>query len=237
MNATQESQGSKVHPPNSNLATVSVHGALALGRKRPETLSHSHHVVAPKRRCVYAPQKHVRFATDLNALMDLLSDDLVAFQTWDVGSGCSGGRPNNKRVRFALQLESFAAETPLLDETVETTWYTDDDYYNFKLDSRCTIMTARRKLVSTGTVSDNDDDDDDTQDTLLGLEHFLSRTLEQARADRCRRHVERILSLHQPKPPTYLSGKTFVNEDDDDDGLKKVDVTNHQLWGRSVHLL
>jgi hypothetical protein len=211
MNATQESQGSKVHPPNSNLATVSVHGALALGRKRPETLSHSHHVVTPKRRCVHAPKKHVRFATDLNVLMNLLSDDLVAFQTWDVGSGCSGGRPNNKRVRFALQVESVAAETPLLDETVETTWYTDDDYSNFKLDSRCTIMTARRKLVSTGTVSDNDDDDD-TQDTLLGLEHFLSRTLEHARADRCRRHVERILSLHQPKPP-------------------------HQLWGRSVHLL
>jgi hypothetical protein len=220
MNPLQEKQESKVLLPCSNLATVSVHGALALGRKRPETLSHSHDV-APKRRRVYAPRKHVRFATDLHALMDLLPDDLANFQTWDARSvqqqgrlaGAGGGNAT-KRVRFALQLESFAPEIPLLlDETVETTWYTDLDYYNFKLDSRYTILAARRKLLSTGTVSDHDD----TQDcTLLGLEHFLSRTLEQARADRCRRHVEQILALHNHQPAL---------------------PPPHQLWGRHVHFL
>jgi hypothetical protein len=96
-----------------------------------------------------------------------------------------------RRVHFAPKLVSSSCVSLVPHES--STWYDDDDYLMFKLDSRRTVQKAQEQLLAFGDWRDMDP----TEHSLLGLEHFLSPTLERERMETCRAHARRILQDQQ----------------------------------------
>jgi hypothetical protein len=94
-----------------------------------------------------------------------------------------------KRVHFAPQpvvsYLSFHSDTAL------STWYGDEDYELFLADCCHTVRKAQDLLAANGDWSGGLDP---AQESLLGLEHFLSPTLERERKERCKRHVHKMLA-------------------------------------------
>jgi hypothetical protein len=79
------------------------------------------------------------------------------------------------------------------------TWYGDVDYQVFLADCRNTVRKAQDLLLTTGDWSRMDP----SQESLLGLEHFLSPTLERAREERCKRHVQQMLQSESDNGKQY----------------------------------
>jgi hypothetical protein len=96
-----------------------------------------------------------------------------------------------KRVHFApkpvVSCTSFDSNKAL------NTWYGDVDYQVFMTDCRNTVRKAQDLLLTTGDWSLMDP----SQESLLGLEHFLSPTLERARQERCKSHARRVLATQR----------------------------------------
>jgi hypothetical protein len=96
-----------------------------------------------------------------------------------------------KRVHFA-PMPVVSCLSSDSDKALNT-WYGDMDYQFFMIDCRKTVRKAQDLLLTTGDWSLMDP----SQESLLGLEHFLSPTLERAREERCKSHTRRVLATQR----------------------------------------
>jgi hypothetical protein len=111
----------------------------------------------------------------------------------------------SKRVQFARNLTTtYSHPTTTTTTTAQpasvennnascSTWYSDVEYARFLHASRSTVQAAQRALQATGDLSTLDR----VQYTILGLEHFMSPSLEQVREQYVRHHCQRMIQLYR----------------------------------------
>jgi hypothetical protein len=134
----------------------------------------------------------------------------------------------SKRVHFApkpvVSCTSFDSNKAL------NTWYGDVDYQVFMADCRKTVRKAQDLLLTTGDWSLMDP----AQESLLGLEHFLSPTLERARQERCRRHTEQMLASQQSEGDNGKHAKvaTSVAPDEAKEAMSQDSPAVHHMNDR-----
>jgi hypothetical protein len=108
---------------------------------------------------------------------------------------CQPGRRTTNKSKGAFKRVHFAPQ-PVVSylsfhsDTALSTWYGDEDYELFLADCCHTVRKAQDLQLTNGEWSDMDP----AQESLLGLEHFLSPTLERERKERCKRHVHKMLA-------------------------------------------
>jgi hypothetical protein len=180
---------------------ISAKDALALHRKRQAGEANLSHppILSKRRRCVspYTGRKRLSTVEGLASLEPLLLLDFLGEN--DVKSTDCASRP--KRVNFTNPLVQTTADVPAT--LMSDTWYNDCDYHAFQLDCRRAVMAARQTLLTTGDLDEDsfyiEQEHQLELSTLLGLEHFMSPTMERARKARCVRHVQDILAQHWKK--------------------------------------
>lgn len=112
-----------------------------------------------------------------------------------------------KRVRFLPVLVTAIAKATYTLHDANETWYDDWDYAQFAKDSRRTVQIAQDLITKTGDWRGMDN----AKHSLDGLELYLSPTIEQERAQRCRVHVQTILHRQD------ISRNAILVADDDND--------------------
>jgi hypothetical protein len=107
-----------------------------------------------------------------------------------------------KRVQFARNLTTTYSYPPMTHSgraedsstaSINSTWYSDAEYVRFLHESRSTVQAAQRALQATGDLSTLDQENY----TILGLEHFMSPSMEQEREQFVRHHCQQMIQSHR----------------------------------------